>query len=402
MNNSNIRVPYGQSVHGQEEIDAVVKVLEHSTQMGEAVEQMQQQVASLFDKQFGIMVNSGTSALYLAIEILQLPAGSEIITPVLSFATTVGAIVKNGCVPAFVDVELDTYNSDITKIEALITPKTKALLIPNLLGNLPDWQQLRAIANKHQLILIEDCADTLGALYDGQSTGTYSDISITSFYGNHLINCAGNGGMLCVNDKALAEQAKLLRSWGRAASLETNAETIESRFTNAEIDNINYDKKFIFSAIGYNLEPAELGAAFGLVQLKKLPSFIELRQKYFLQHLDFFKAFDDYFILPRQLSLANTAWMNFPLQCKESAPFTRQQLQIHLEKHNIQTRTVFTGNILRQPGFKAIEHHSAKEGYPNADLITKNGLLIGCHHGLTIEQISHLYSITEQFIQEKT
>lgn len=392
-----IHVPYACSVHGDEEIAAVVSVLKTSTQMGKRVREMEQQVAALFAKKHGIMVNSGSSANYLAIEVLRLPPGSEVITPALTFSTTVAPLVKNQLVPAFVDVEKNTFNIDVQQIEAMITPKTKAMIIPNLLGNLPDWKTLRDIANRHRLILIEDSADTLGATIDGLASGSYSDISTTSFYGSHIINCAGNGGMLCVNDAQFAERATLLRSWGRSSSLYVESEAIENRF-NIEIDTIPYDAKFVFETIGYNLEPSEMGAAFGLVQLKKLANNIYCREQFFQQHLAFFKRYQEWFSMPQQLSNSHTAWLAFPLILNKNTPFTRTQLQIYLEKHHIQTRTVFTGNILRQPGFAHIACKKASAGYPNADNVMQGGLLIGCHHGMTAAMMDHIHDTFTAFI----
>jgi hypothetical protein len=166
-----LQVPYGRTVHGEEEIAAVVSVLRTSTQMGKHVREMEQKVATLFAKKYGVMVNSGSSANYLATEILNLPAGSEVITPALTFSTTVAPLVKNGLIPAFVDVEADTFNIDVDKVEAMITPATKAMMVPNLLGNLPHWEKLRELANEYKLLLIEDSADTLGATIGGQPVG---------------------------------------------------------------------------------------------------------------------------------------------------------------------------------------------------------------------------------------
>lgn len=257
-----IHVPYGKTVHGEEEIAAVVSVLRGSTQMGKSVREMEEEISSLFSKKFGVMLNSGSSANYLAIEVLKLPEFSEVITPALTFSTTVAPLIKNKLIPVFIDVGLDTFNIDVDQLEEMITPKTKALMIPNLLGNLPDWKQIRLIASKYNLITIEDSCDTLGATLYGNSSGFYSDISTTSFYGSHIINCAGNGGMLCLNNLIFAERAMLLRSWGRSSSLYIESENIENRFQ-TKIDQIDYDAKFIFEEIGYNLEPSELGAAFG-------------------------------------------------------------------------------------------------------------------------------------------
>jgi CDP-6-deoxy-D-xylo-4-hexulose-3-dehydrase len=394
MNNSNsfssLRVPYGMSVHGEEEIHAVINVLKNSTQMGKHVNEMEKQVAHLFHKKFGIMLNSGSSANELAIEILQLKPDSEIITPILTFSTTIAPLVRNHLTPVFADVNEGTYTIDCSQIESLMSAKTKALLIPNLLGNLPDWQYIKEIADHYSLLLIEDSADTLGATLNGHSSGYYTDISTTSFYGSHVINCAGNGGMLCVNEKEHAKRAKLLRSWGRSSSLFSESESIQTRF-NTQLEGIEYDTKFIFEAIGYNYEPSEIGAAFGLVQLSKLEKNIQLRKKYFKQHTDFFSAYENWFILPKQLPNTLTAWLAFPLTIKKAAPFTRTELQIFLEKRNIQTRTIFTGNILRQPGFNNIKHRKNSQGYAHTDEVMRGGILLATHHGLTQEMMDHIH-----------
>lgn len=395
----NIRVPYGMTVHGEDEIAAVVSVLRTSTQMGKHVHEMEAKVSALFNKQFGIMVNSGSSANYLAVEIANLPAGSEVITPVLTFSTTVAPLVKNNLVPAFVDVEPSTFNIDADQIEAMITPKTKAVMIPNLLGNLPNWAKIRELADKYNLFVIEDSADTLGATINGKSAGIYSDISTTSFYGSHVINCAGNGGMLCVNNKELAERAKLLRSWGRSSSLFVESEAIENRF-NIQVDGMDYDAKFVFDALGYNLEPSEMGAAFGLVQLAKLDKNIQLREEFFKQHFEFFKQYAEWFIFPKQLPHSHTGWLAFPLIVRDDAPFKRRELQIFLEKLGIQTRTVFTGNILRQPGFAHVARKESTAGYPNADQVMRGGMLIGCHHGLNANMMNHMHQAFDMFAKE--
>jgi CDP-6-deoxy-D-xylo-4-hexulose-3-dehydrase len=393
-----IHVPYGKAVWGAAEKKAVNHVLDTSTQMGKHVREMESKVAEFFSKKHGIMVNSGSSANYLAIEILDLPKGSEVITPVLTFSTTVAPLVKSGLIPAFIDVEPDTFNADVDKIEAMITKKTKAMIIPNLLGNLPDWRKIRKIADKHKLILIEDSADTLGATIDGKTAGRFVDVSTTSFYGSHVVTAGGNGGMLCVNDDKLANRAKLLRSWGRSSSLFVESEAIENRF-NVDVEGMRYDAKFIFEALGYNIEPSEMGAAFGLVQLKNLQKNIDTRVKWFNKQYAFFKKYEQWFILPRQLEGCRTGWLAFPMVVRDDAPFTRTEMQIFLENRNIQTRTVFTGNILRQPGFKDIECKKLKE-YPNADRVMRGGILLACHHGLTTEMLKHVHESCKLFFEK--
>jgi len=393
-----IHVPYGKTVHGEEEIAAVVNVLRTSTQMGKHVREMESRVADLYKKNYGIMVNSGSSALYLAADLLDYPAGTEIITPALTFSTTVAPIVKKGWIPAFVDVEEGTYNVDASKVEAMITPNTKAMIIPNLIGNLPNWKQLREIADKYNLFVLEDSADTLGAEIDGASSGRFTDMSTTSFYGSHIINCGGNGGMLCVNEEAHFNRGKLLRSWGRSSSLFVESEKIENRF-NVEIDGIPYDAKFVFEEPGYNIEPSEMGAAFGIVQLNKLAQNIDARTANYIKLREFFTQYEEFFILPKQLPNSRTGWLAIANTVRDTAPFIRRDLQIFLEKRNIQTRTVFTGNILRQPGFKNVAAKKAVDGYPESDKVMRGGMLMACHHGLNNEQISHIMESVTAFFK---
>ena len=400
--NNNLRVPYGLSVHGNEEIQAVTKVLKSSTQMGKNVSTFEKKISKLFQKKYGLMVNSGSSALLLAMETLDFPPGSEIITPALTFSTTVGYIVRNNWTPVFVDVEEGTYCINETKIKNLITKKTKAIVAPHLLGNIVNWKKISPFLKKRGIIIVEDSADTLGATYKNQSTGKYADISITSFYGSHIINCAGNGGMVCFNDKAKYTKAKLLRSWGRSSSLfDERSEKIENRF-NIKLDGIRYDKKFVFEKIGHNLEPSELGAAFGLIQLKKLKQNLKMRERNFDLHTKFLKKYEKYFILPKQLPGSRSGWLAYPLTITDEAPFSRTQMQIFLEKKNIQTRVVFTGNILRQPGFRKIKCKKDKKGYPEADKVMRNGILLACHHGLTKQMIRHIHMSIDEFVKKYT
>ncbi len=396
--NEFIRVPYGSTVHGEEEIAAVVNVLRTSTQMNTHVRKMEERIAALYNKKYGIMVNSGSSALYLAADLMNFEAGSEILTPALTFSTTVAPIVKKGWVPAFLDVAEGTYNVDVNKVEEMITPKTKAMIIPNLIGNLPDWQVLRDIADKHNLFVLEDSADTLGAEIGGKSSGRFTDLSTTSFYGSHVINCGGNGGMLCVNNDAHYDRGRLLRSWGRSSSLFVESEAIENRF-NVEVDGIPYDAKFVFEEPGYNIEPSEMGAAFGLVQLDKLANNIDLRTQYYNRLRQFFEQYEEHFILPNQLPDSRTGWLAFAVTIRPTAPFIRRDLQIFLEKRNIMTRTVFTGNILRQPGFKNCAHKASANGYPEADKVMRGGMLMACHHGLNEAQIQHMMDSVSTFMK---
>jgi len=396
-----IRVPYGSTVHGEEEIDAVINVLKTTTQMSKNVREFESKVAAKYSKDYGIMVNSGSSALYLSIESLNLPKGSEVITPALTFGTTVASIVNNKLVPVFVDVKPDTYCIDETQIESKITKNTSAIVAPDLMGNICEWPYIRELADKHNLKILVDSADTIGATYDGISTGSFADVVITSFYGSHIINGAGNGGMIATSDKELADKCSLLRSWGRSSSLFVESEAIENRF-NIQLEGIQYDSKFVFEELGYQLEPSEISAAFALVQFKKLDQNMELRNKHFDSHLEFLSKYSEFFSLPIQNPKAYTCWLAFPMIVNESAPFNRTDMQIFLEKRNIQTRVVFTGNVLRQPMMKNVDYIGEADDFVNADRVMKQGILLACHHGLDDEMINHLYQSIDMFIEQYT
>jgi len=400
VNKTSIRVPYGFSVHGQEEIDAVVKVLKGNTALGLRTKEFEQKIAEIFGKKYGIMVNSGSSANLLAFELLNLPRGSEIITPLLTFGTTVAPIIQKGLVPVFVDVDQDTYLANIDQIKKAITKKTRALMIPSLLGNIANLERLSKIAKRYKLFFIEDSCDTLGGMFKNHPSGVYSDISTTSFYGSHIINGAGGGGMICVNDKTWSQRLTMLRGWGRRSSLfgeKTNSERLKNRFHD-HLAGIPYDKKFIFSEIGYNFLPLELSSAFGLEQLKRFSKFKKLRQKYFARLYKFFDKYNEYFILPRQTPDTKTAWLAFPIIIKKGSPFDRSSIVKYLEEHNIQTRPVFTGDITLQPGFKKMTYRKPFVRYPHTEQIMKNAFVVGCHQGLTNAQLLYLEKTIENFL----
>tara|TARA_Y100000816_G_C26100346_1_gene582965 strand:- start:435 stop:1625 length:1191 start_codon:yes stop_codon:yes gene_type:complete len=393
-----MRIPYGKNVYNKEEINAVLSKLKKSTQMGKSVQDFENKIAKLFSKKFGLMVNSGSSALMLATNVLNFKKNDEIITPCLNFGTAVSSIVQSGAKPILVDIDIETLQINIKDIEKKITKKTKALMVPNLIGNIPNWRAIKNIAKKYRLKIIEDSADTLGATIDSKPTGAYSDISITSFYGSHIISCAGNGGMFLTNDKKIYERAKVLRSWGRMSTLYKDSENIKNRL-NIKLQGYDYDKKFVFSEIGYNFEPSEIGASFGLVQLKKFKKFNMIRNKNFNLHLNYFNKYKNYFIVPRVEKNIKTNFLAYPIIIKENKSFTRKKLQIFLENHKIQTRPIFTGNILRHPAFKNIINERNKiNKFKNSDYIMRNGILIGCHQGLKNRDIKYIHSKINLFL----
>lgn len=394
------KISYAKTVYGREEIDAVVKCLEEGTQMGVNSRQFESEIAKLFDKKECLYVNSGSSALHIGVEAFDFPEGGEVITPALTFGTTLSCLIKNDLVPVFVDVDPLTYCINVDQIEDMITDKTVAILAPDLLGNVCDWPRIREIADRHGLKVLHDSADTLGATINGVSAGAYADMSITSFYGSHIINCAGNGGALCLNDEKVIEKAKLLRSWGRSSSLFDEAsEAIENRF-NIQLDGLDYDAKFVFSIPGYNLEGNEMGAAFGLVQLKSLENNIRVRQENLQRQCEYFSKYPDYFSNPIEATDVKTGFLAFPILIKKDAPFSRKEFQIYLEKRDIQTRVCFTGNVLRQPMAQGITKVVRPEGYPNADAVMERGVLLPLHHGMTDEMFERLHNTIDEFVAQ--
>lgn len=379
------RILYAGSVHDDAEIEACLEVLRSGPtafRIGRRVREFEQKVAALFGKSAGIAVNSGSSALYLAVELLDLPPGAEVLTSVLTFSTDIAPLARAGLVPVFVDIEPDTYNVDVDALERLVGPKTKAILLPNLIGNAPDWDRIREIADRHDLFVIEDSCDALGATLHGTPTGTRSDISVTSFAASHIITAAGNGGMVLLDDEQLRDRGLLLRRWGRSSEVQFyGTRKGDGRFL-AEVDGMDYDSLFVFEELGWNFEPSELGAAFGLEQLKKLPNNYEVRQRNFARYLEFFSKRPDLFDPPVQLDGLNTAWLAFPFVIRPNCGVVRSEFQAALEARGIDTRMVWTGNVLRQPMMRGVEHRADPGGYPNADRVMEHALLVPCNHGL--------------------
>ncbi len=401
MPSEEIRVSYAQAVHGIEEEEAVLDVLrKNQTIMGPRINKFEEEIARIFGKKYGVMVNSGSSANLIAFEILNFPQGSEIITPALTFSTTVAPILQKGLKPIFVDVEPGTYNIDVSKIREKITPKTKALMIPSLIGNFSNLEEISNIAKEFNLIFIEDSCDTLGAVFKGFPSGFYSHISTTSFYGSHIITAAGGGGMICINNPYWMDKAKILRGWGRSSARD-EGEDLSKRF-GVTLSGIQYDSKFIFESVGYNFLPLEISAAFGLEQVKKLKLFSNTRQKNFNKLYEFFINYEKYFMLPKQLPDSITNWLGFPLTIKSDSPFNRQEITTFLERNNIQTRPIFTGDILRQPAFEYLVESTNQRpsDFPVSDEVMQKGFLIGCHHGLSEEHMNYLINTLDTFLKK--
>ncbi|MGO9507830.1 MAG: DegT/DnrJ/EryC1/StrS family aminotransferase [Mycobacterium sp.] len=394
------RVTYARSVHDEEEVNACLEVLRGgplALKIGKNVAEMERRVADVYGKKLGLMCNSGSSALYLALELLDLPKGSEVITSPLTFSTDVSPIVRGGWVPVFVDVEPDTYNVDVSRIEELITGKTKAMLFPNLAGNAPDWDAIHDIANRHGLKVIEDSCDCIGTSLRGTKTGSRTDITVTSFAMSHIITCAGNGGMVCLDDEKLRDKGLMLRRWGRRSEPHLFGSAGGGRVFRENLDGVAYDNDFIFDVLPWNFEPSELGAAFGLVQLSKLDRNYRRRAEIFEAFNGAFGSYPSMFRLPRQHPDFYTAWLCYPVIVRADAGFARSDLQEHLESVGIDTRTVWSGNVTRHPMMRGVEYRVPADGLPNADEVFARGMSLGMSHGMSDEELNHVVKSVHEF-----
>ena len=371
--------PNGFESYGEQEIKAVEQCLRDGwlAGFGKYSIEFESRVSTLFSKRFGLFVNSGSSACLLALACLDLPAASQIITPACTFNTTVAPIVQLGFVPVFCDVEVATYVPAVAAVAAKITPETSAIMIPNLIGNKPDWAGLRAhitAIGRPDIVLIEDSADTITSTPE-------SDISTTSFYASHIITACGSGGMVMFNNTGHLKKATMLRDWGRVGN---NSEELAERFSQS-VDGIPYDCKFLYGALGYNMKSSEVNAAFGLVQLDRFEEFRRIRRQNFERYLENLKGVAS-LQLPDDSQQPN--WLAFPLQHP-----SRLELLKFLEKNQVQTRVTFAGNITRHPVYRQY-----LEPFPNSDTIMGNGCLLGCHHGMSIEDVDRVCGLIKEFI----
>ena len=341
------------------------------------------------------LVNSGSSANLTAISALASPlvnghlvAGDEVITPAVTFPTTLAPILQNGLLPVFVDCEIGTYNADISLIEGAISPRTRALVIPHTLGNPCDLNALRDIANRHHLWLVEDTCDALGGSFDGKPVGTVGDLGTLSFYPAHHITM-GEGGGVIVNNPMLARAVRSIRDWGRdcwCAPGESNTCAKRFGWCLGELPT-GYDHKYIYSAIGFNLKPTDMQAAIGVAQIDKLPEFVERRRHNFTRLYEGLQEYQDRLILPVWHPKANPSWFGFPVTV--GAGVRRDDLVQWLERANIETRLVFAGNILRQPGYRDIPHRVAGT-LANSDRVMRDTFFIGVYPGITDEMVDFM------------
>jgi CDP-6-deoxy-D-xylo-4-hexulose-3-dehydrase len=384
-----MRVYYAEANYGKDEIDAVIKVLKEdrlAIMDGKQVHELEKKVASIFRKDYGLMTNSGSSANLLGVQGLQLPKQSKVITPALTFSTTVAPLVQSDLVPLFVDVELDTLQINTEVLKEVPLEDVSAICVPNLIGNIANWEEIYSFAKKNNLKVIEDSADTIGYEYK-TDLSDWSDVSTTSFYASHVVTGSGFGGMATFKDKENYEYARSLRGWGRRSSQYGETEDYNRRF-DCKIGGYDYDDKYVFDDLGYNFMPSEISAAFALVQIDNLESNLQGRVNNFKiladsfsrsPNFETFKAYDNVY----------TGWLAFPMLLTNKLRGKRKQLQIFLEKAGIQTRTIFTGNILKQPVSNKFSWDSHGT-FDVSDEIMQNGIMLGCHNQMNIEKLEYL------------
>lgn len=391
---------YASRVFDERElINGVQAVLEFQLTGGHFEREFADGIKALLDRREVLLVNSGSSANLIALTALcgqqrpdRLLPGDEVITPAATFPTTLAPIVQNQLVPVLVDCELGTYNLDPEQLEAAYSNRTRAICVPHTLGNPANMIRIMDFARQHNLYVIEDACDALGSKLAGQYVGTFGHLATLSFYPAHHIT-TGEGGAVCTNDEPLGRVAQSVRDWGRAGVTE------QSRLAALSGDELLFDPQYRYVEIGYNLKMTELQAAIGLAQLPKLAEFNRLRRQRFDWLYTHLSRYEDALLLPRWLPEAEPAWFAFPITVRPEAGFTRGQLVRHLEAHRIETRFLFAGNILNQPGYERIQQR-ASGPLPNAASVSRGTFFVGVYPGLTEEQIGYMLETFDRFFTE--
>lgn len=403
------KIHYAGRVYDQREMLAMVDaVLEFWLTMGRYAEEFEEKLGKFLGVSDAVFVNSGSSANLLAVATLcsneldgHLEQGDEVITPAVTFPTTVAPLIQHGLIPVFVDCELGTYNLDASTLEEAISERTRALFVPHTLGNPCEMDEIMRLAEKWGLFVIEDACDALGSRFDGRYVGTFGHLGTLSFYPAHHIT-TGEGGAVITNDRKLARIARSIRDWGRACWCTYNTTdpngACRRRFE-WQIPGLpdTYDHRYLYTNIGYNLRPTDIQAALGVVQLAKLPGFTEKRKHNFQRLFEGLKRYEHHLILPSWSERADVSWFAFPITMRPDAPFTRQELVRWLEDARIETRLLFAGNILKQPGYRDMKCRLVGK-LENSDLVMRNSFFIGVYPVLDDVRISYMLDKFEEFL----
>lgn len=395
-------VPVSGKVFNHEEIAMLLdSSLDFWLTAGRYADLFEKQFAAYMDRRFALLTNSGSSANLLALSALtseklkdrRLLPGDEVITVAAGFPTTVNPILQNGLIPVFLDVHLPTYNIDITNLEAAVGPRTKAIMIAHTLGNPFDLKEVKRIADKYNLWLIEDTCDAVGSEYDGKKVGSFGDLTTVSFYPAHHLTM-GEGGAVLMSSPLLKKIVESFRDWGRDCWCAPGKDnTCGKRFGWLLGDlPYGYDHKYTYSHIGYNLKVTDMQAAIGVAQMKKLDDFIAARKANYSFLKNALKPLEEFLLLPEPTPNSIPSPFGFPITVKENSPISRDQLVQHLEQKKIGTRLLFAGNLLKQPAYKNIPHRIVGT-LTNTDRIMKDTFWIGVHPGLTAEMLKYVSEI---------
>ncbi|MBI3380326.1 lipopolysaccharide biosynthesis protein RfbH [Candidatus Gottesmanbacteria bacterium] len=402
-------IPVSGKVFDIEEINNAIKVAKDGWWTeGEFAKRFEKDFSKFMEVRYVSLVNSGSSANLVALASLtskvfdkkRLKPGDEYITTSVAFPTTVNPGIFYGLTPIFVDCDLRNLNIDVSKIEKVITKKTKLIMAAHTLGMPFNLEKIVALAKKYNLWLIEDCCDALGSKYDGRLVGTFGDIATFSYYPAHQITM-GEGGSVITNNPFIHRSIRQFRDWGRDCWCDTGKDnTCRKRFgwKMGEIP-FGYDHKYIYSQIGFNLKLTDFQAAIGLAQLKKLPYFIKKRKDNYRQYYEFFAKYSKYFNLMKLSKKEDPCWFGFPIIVNPLAPFTRNELTEYLEMNNIGTRNIFSGNLLRHPAYKEIKYKTAGK-IVNADIVMNDAFWLGVYPAIGNEEIAYVKKIIMKFLSK--
>ena len=403
-------VPCAGRVFGAEEIVSLVdSSLDFWLTTGRFAEQFEKRFARVFGTRDCLLVNSGSSANLLALTALTSPKlgekrlkpGDEVITVAAGFPTTVNPILQNNLVPVFVDVHIPTYNVDVTQLEAALSDRTRAIMIAHTLGNPFDLAAITQFAKDHDLWLVEDCCDALGARYAGKHVGTFGDVATCSFYPAHHITM-GEGGAVMTDQPKLKTLIESFRDWGRDCWCAPGVDNTCGKRFDWELGELphGYDHKYIYSHIGYNLKATDMQAAVGVAQLDRLDDFVAARNRNFATLTASLKPFEEYLVLPEPTSNSEPSWFGFPLAVRPGAPFTRRDLVRRLDEAKIGTRQIFGGNLIRQPAYVGQPMRVIGE-LPGADFVMRQAFWIGLYPGLGEPALGYVAETIGTFIQER-